>query len=131
MLARKRLIGVAKLVLGAMLFAQAALALAACDWGRRAPAQAIAAMDQMPCCQDDEARPDALAGTANLCLMHCTSDAQSVDTSKLLAPAGIPLAVLTVPPVPTPGCFALRGAPFAWHAFAAPPLTILFKNFRI
>ncbi len=131
MLARKRLIGVAKLVLGAMLFAQAALALAACDWGRPAPAQAFAAMDAMPCCQDDEARPDALAGTANLCLMHCTSDAQSVDTSKLLVPTGVPLAVLTVPPVPTPGCFALRGVPFARHAFATPPLTILFQNFRI
>lgn len=131
MLARRRLTGVAKLVLGAMLFAQAALALAACDWGQRAPAQAVAAMAAMPCCQDGEARPDALAGNANLCLMHCTSEAQSVDRSNLPAPTVVPLGVLTVPPAPAPGCFALRGAPFAWHAFAAPPLTILFQNLRI
>ena len=130
MLARKRLIGITKLVLGAMLFAQAALAVAVCDWGQRAPAQAIAAMGETPCCPDDEV-PDALAGNSNLCLVHCTSDAQSVDTSSLLAPTGVPLAVLTVPPVPSPGCFALRGVPFAWHVFATPPLTILFQNFRV
>ena len=131
MLSRKRIAGIAKLVLGAMLFAQAALAVAACDWGQRAPAQSVAAMDAMPCCQADEARPGATVGNANLCLVHCTSDAQSVDTSNLLAPTGVPLAVLTVPPAPASGCFALRGVPFAWHAHAAPPLTILFQNFRI
>ena len=131
MLARKRLIGVAKLVLGAMLSAQAALALAACGWGQRAPAEAITTMDAMPCCQDDAARSDALVGNANLCLMHCTSDAQSVDALNLLAPAAVALAVLTVPPAPAPGCFALHGVPVAWHDLAAPPLIILYQNFRI
>ena len=131
MLSRKRMAGIAKLVLGAILFAQAALALAACDWGQRAPAQAIAAMDAMPCCQDGEARPDALAGNANLCLAHCTSDAQSVDTSILAFPALSTLAVLTVSLAPESGCFALRRPPSIGHALAGPPLTILFQNFRI
>ncbi len=131
MWSRKRMLGIAKLVLGAILFAQAALVLAAFDWGQRAPAQAIAAMDAMSCCQDGEARPDALAGNANLCLAHCTSDAQNVDTSILVFPALSTLAVLTVSLAPASGCFALRRPSSIGHALAGPPLTILFQNFRI
>lgn len=131
MLARKPLMGVAKLVLGAMLFAQAALALAACDGGQRAPAGVIAAANPMPCCQDDDARSDALAGNANLCLAHCTSDAQSVDTSSLPILAPFAVGALTVLPVPAAADFALRRARSVWHAHAGPPLTVLFQNFRI
>ena len=131
MLSRTRTAGIAKLVLGALFFAQAALAVAACDWGERAPAQAIAAMDAMPCCQEDEAGRGVQASNGNLCLAHCTSDAQAVDTSSPAFPAAPAAVVLKVLPAPVSGCFALRGAPFAPQAFAAPPLTILFQNFRI
>ena len=131
MLSRKRTAGIAKLVLGALFFAQAALALAACEWGERAPAQVVAAIEAMPCCQGDEAGRGAPAGNANLCLAHCTSDAQSVDTSSPAFSAAPTAVVLKVLPAPVSGCFALRGAPFAPQAFAAPPLTILFQNFRI
>ena len=131
MLSRKRLAGIAKLVLGVVFFAQAALAVAACDWGQRAPAEAIAAMDTMPCCQDDDAQSDALTGNANLCLAHCTSDAQSVDTPSLSIPALFTVGRLTVLPVPAAAVVALRRARSAWHAHAGPPLTILFQNFRI
>lgn len=130
MLSRNRITGVAKLVLGVLLFAQAALAVAACDWGQSAPAAAISAMDATPCCQDDEAR-GALAGNANLCLAHCTSDAQSVDTSSLAFPALSTVAVLTVSPAPASGCFVLRRPSSSSRALAAPPLIILFQNFRI
>ena len=122
--------GIAKLVLGALFFAQAALAVAACDWGQRAPAQAIAAMGEMPCCPNEVA-PDGLAGNANLCLAHCTSDAQSVDTTGLVFPAFSTVAVLTAAPTPAPGHFVLRRPSPIGYAFAAPPLTILFQNFRI
>ena len=127
---RKKLIGIAKLVLAALLFAQAAIALAGCEFGPHAPADAIAAMNQMPCCQD-EARPDGLAGNVNLCLVHCTSNAQSVDTSSPPVPAIIPAVASAVPPVPAAACFAFRRAPPAWPALAGPPLTILFQTFRI
>lgn len=130
MLSRKRIAGLARLVLGVLLFAQAALAVAACDWSQRAPAQAIAAMDAMPCCQDGEAL-NALAGNANLCLAHCTSDAQNVDISGPSFLALSTVAVLTVSPAPAPGRFALRRPSPIGYAFAAPPLTILFQNFRI
>ena len=129
-MSRNRIRGLAKLVLGAFLFAQAAVALAACDWGQRAPAQVIAAMGDIPCCPDDEA-PSASSGNANLCLAHCTSDAQSVDTTGLAVPIFTASAALTISPAPAAGTFALSRPTPAGYTFAAPPLIILFQNFRI
>ena len=125
--------GIAKLVLGLLLFAQAAVAVAACDWGQRAPARAVAAMAAMsenPCCAEDEA-PGGLAGNANLCLAHCTSDAQSVDTSAVALPALSTAAVLTVSPMLPSRSFVLRRASSIDYAFTAPPASILFQNFRV
>ncbi len=129
MFSRKRMAGFARFVLGVMLFAQAALAVAAGACSQRAPAQAIAAMQAMPCCQDDEA-PNVLDGNANICFVHCTNDAQNVDTSGLAFPALAAAAVLPVSPAPASGCFALRRPSFASPP-AAPSLTILLQNFRI
>ena len=128
---RKNVIAIAKLVLGVLLFAQAAMALAGCKFDLRAPADAIAAMNQMPCCDDDEAQTDALAGNVNLCLVHCTSDAQSVEPSGLAISAVFPAIASPVPPIPQAACFAFRRAPSARPALAGPPLTILFQTFRI
>ena len=63
-MSRNRIRGLAKLVLGAFLFAQAAVALADCNWGERAPAQVIVTMGEMPCCPNSEA-PDVLPGNTN------------------------------------------------------------------
>jgi hypothetical protein len=130
MLTRKRISSVAKLVLGVLLFAQVALAFAACDLSTRAPAQAISVMGDMPCCAEDEA-PDGSAANVNLCLAHCTSDAQRVDTTGLAFPAFPGVVVLVVSALPVPGYPALRGPSLEGYAFAAPPRTILFQNFRI
>lgn len=129
MLFRKHISKVAKLVLGVLLFAQAALALAGCDFGQRSPAQAIAAVAEMPC--PDHGAPDVLDGNANLCLAHCTSDAQNVDTAGLTFPALSTVVVPTVPSAPAPGRFVLRRPSSTDCAFAAPPLSILFQNFRV
>ncbi len=131
MISRRRLIGITKLVLGAIFFAQAALALAGCDWGRHAPAEVIAATVQMPCCDEDGASSDGPAGNPNLCFVHCTSDAQRVDTSGLWTAAFLPAIVPAVAPMPASACFALRRVPPAWHALAAPPLSLLFQPLRI
>jgi len=130
MLSRRRIAGLARLVLGVLLFAQAALALAACDLDVRAPAQAISAMNEMPCCAEDEA-PDGIAGNANLCLAHCTSDAQRVDTDGLAFPAFPAGPVLVVSAAPAPVQLAWRQPSSDGYAFAAPPRTILFQKFQI
>lgn len=130
MLNRKGFSGVARLVLGLMLFAQMALAFAGCDLSPRAPARAISAMKDMPCCAEDEAA-DGLAGNANLCLAHCTSDAQRVDTAGLAFPAFSSALVLVVPALPVPVYLAFRGSSLDGHAFAAPPRNILFQKFQI
>ena len=46
---------VAQLLLGVLLFAQAALALADCDWLRAAPALAISASSSQPPCHEEPA----------------------------------------------------------------------------
>ena len=129
-MSRNRIRGLAKLVLGAILFAQAAVALADCNWGERAPAQVIVTMGEMPCCPNSEA-PDVLPGNANLCLAHCTSDAQCVHTVGLAVPVFAAAAALTISPAPAAGTFALSRPTPAGYTFAAPPLIILFQNFRI
>ena len=129
-MSRNRIRGLAKFVLGAFLFAQAAVALADCNWGERAPAQVIVTMGEMPCCPDSEA-PDVLPGNANLCLVHCTSDARSVDTAGLAVPVFAAAPVLTIRLAPAHGAFAVRRPAYVGDAFAAPPLIILFQNFRI
>ena len=130
MLSRKRISAWSKFVLGVLLFAHAMLVVAVCEYGEHAPAQAIASMGQMPCCADDEAS-NVLAGNVNLCLAHCTSDAQSVNTSGPAFSALSTVAVLTASPAPVPGCFVMRRPSPIGYAFAAPPLIILFQNFRI
>jgi hypothetical protein len=130
MLTRRRISGVAKLLLGMLLFAQAAITFAACDLGARAPAVAISAMRDMPCCAEEEAS-EGLAGNANLCVAHCTSDAQRVDTAGLDLPASPAGPALVVSLASVPVHLALRQPTSGGHAYAAPPRTILFRNFRI
>lgn len=126
---RRHLLIVARFVLAALLFSHAALALSACELGWRAPAKAIAAEDTMACCLESD--PGALAGSANLCLAHCTGDAQNVDSSGPAGPCVQLLRTFAVSIVPAPGLFALRRPAAAPCELAAPPRTILFQNFRI
>jgi len=124
MLTHRRLKGTAKLLLGAMLFAQAALAAAECDWLRVAPAQALAAKASEPSCHQEP------ASNANLCLAHCLSGDQSSDSTQVTLPA-MPASPVLLAPMPDK-----REAPAARlrHSLprpAAPPPRILFQTFLI
>lgn len=72
---------IAKAVLGVLLFAQVALAVAACDWLRIAPAQAVAAKPSEPTCHDEPSR------NANLCLSHCLGSDQNAGILQVPIPA--------------------------------------------
>jgi hypothetical protein len=111
-------------MLGLLLFAQAALALAGCDWLRAAPALAISASSsQSPCHEALEVNP-------NLCLAHCLSADQSADTPQIVVPAWIGLVSLNIEAVGD------RSYPAAALRYklprpAAPPPRILFQTFLI
>jgi hypothetical protein len=118
---RSRIRRVARVVLGALLFAHAAISAAACDLFDRAPAQAFVQHEAMPC--------DAESGqNANLCLSHCLNADQRADTPQFIVPtwsATTPLAVAVVDlrsdPIATRQQVVLRSA--------APPPRILFQTF--
>ena len=117
---------VARLLLGLLLFSQAALAAAACDGGRVTPAQAIApaAMPDMPGCHEQPAR------NANLCLAHCLSADQSADTPQFVVPArsgAAPLTIAVEDRASVPAAIQRRAPP----RFPGPPPRILFQSFLI
>ena len=81
---------IARVLLGVLLFAQVALAVAGCDWLRVAPAQAIGAKAGEPTCHEAPAR------TVNLCLAHCLGADQSTDTPQVAIPAWSQAALLVI-----------------------------------
>ena len=117
---------VGKLALAAMLFAQAAFALAACDLINRTPAHAftVASGDAAdPNCPDT-------GGGANLCLAHCQAENQSLDKPQVKVPALVQQPVLgaCAPQAPLNETVLFARHPVAW---AAPPPRILFQSFLI
>ena len=129
MLLRRQVSGFAKFVVAALLFTQAALAVAGCDLGQRSAAQAVSASGETVC--PDHEATGALDSNANLCLVHCTSEAQNVDTAGLVHQTSSASAVLTIPPAPVPGSPTTCYHAAASYAFAAPPVRILTHNLRI
>jgi hypothetical protein len=121
---RSTLKGVSRVALAALLFAQAALALAGCDWTRAAPALAISASSSQPPCHE------APAVNPNLCLAHCLSADQSADTPQVVVHAWIGPVSLNIEAV------GGRSYPAAALRYklprpAAPPPRILFQTFLI
>lgn len=129
MLLRRQISGLAKFVVAALLFTQAALAVAGCDLGQRSAAQAVTASGETVC--PDHGAPGALDSNANLCLVHCTSEAQNVDSAGVAQSLSSPAAVLTVPLMPEACSTTARLPAAAVHAFSAPPVRILIHNLRI
>ena len=80
------------MVLGAILFTQAALVAAACQLPERAPAKAISGGTAPACHQQDQASP----ANANLCIAHCLADFQNLDKPSLGVPAAPDTPVLIV-----------------------------------
>ena len=128
MLMHRQLRSLSRMLLAAMLFAHAALAFSNCELGGRAPALAVT--QAMACCPD--AVEDFSVDNANLCLAHCTSDSQQVESGngKLQLPlAAYPVLVLTASP--QLDAASSRRVPAEPPALAAPSRNILFKNLRI
>lgn len=115
---------VSLVILGALLFAQAALAVAACDWSRVAPAMALATKASEPTCHEEPAR------NANLCLAHCLSFDQSPETPQLQLPAisAAPALIVAMPDERSIGSVDRR---YRLPRPAAPPPRILFQSFQI
>ena len=121
MLTLRRLRLTAHVLLAALLFAHAALAIAACDLLRRAPAQAFTAA-QAPTCHA------ATATNANLCLAHCLGGDQSADKPPVPSAAFAAIPVLVVSAAPAPAMARdVRGE----IPHLGPPPRIRFHSFRI
>jgi hypothetical protein len=115
---------VAQFMLGVLLFAQSALALAGCDWLRAAPALAISASSSHPPCHEEP------AVNPNLCLAHCLSADQSADTAQVVVPAWVdcaPIAVVAFDRWVAP----IVDLQFVLPRPSAPPPRILFHSFLI
>ena len=115
---------IATVLLGAMLFAQAALAVAACDWLRVAPAQAIMAKAGEPSCHEVPAQ------NTNLCLSHCLGSDQSADTPQVAVPVWKQASFLVM------AAFESASLPQGSRHYAltrpgAPPPRILYHSFLI
>ena len=114
----------AVVLLGALLFAQAALAVAACDWLRVAPAQAIMAKAGEPSCHEEPAQ------SANLCLSHCLGNDQSADTPQVAVPAWNQASFLAM--VAFESATLPQGSRhYALTRPGAPPPRILYHSFLI
>jgi hypothetical protein len=117
---------VARSLIAALLFAQGALALAACDWMRRAPALAVAQSGQPA----PSAECQMLERSVNLCVAHCLGEDQSLDKPSILMPA------LAVAPVPVLHEILLASHHCAHAAdliptAIGPPLRIRFQSFLL
>jgi hypothetical protein len=111
--------------LAAMLFAQAAFALAACDAvAMRSRAQIVMQGAQSaPCHEPTE--------NVNLCLTHCQGTEQTLDKHQVKVPE-LPLeAVIAVPARREPPQPIVRWAPRAPSPAVSPPPRILFRSFQI
>ena len=110
--------------LAAMLFAQAAFALAACD-----PAQAQSRAHMIAVQQAAPAPCHELADNASLCLAHCQAGEQTLDKHQVKVPAPLLAALLIVraPQVPEAVRFVRRAPVPA----AGPPPRILFQTLLI
>ena len=121
MLSRKRIRSVAKLILGVLLFAQAAFAAAVCELTQGNPVQAIA-QSERPCHQPET--------NANLCVSHCLAPDQSLDQPApfvLSIPVG---GILVLTPTSFPAVLSRSGRETV-KADTGPPFRILFHRFLI
>ena len=128
MFSRHALLRTTRLILGTFVLAQAALALAACDWGARDAARAVAmaaGSGDAPCHESGSAAP-----ASGLCLTHCLGELQSLDKPSIAVPAFASVAVLFIAPAVFSRAqrVACRERPLA---ASAPPPRILFQSLLI
>ena len=112
--------------LAAMLFAQAAVALAACHAFRtQSHASMIAAQ------QDDSAWCHEPDQNANLCLANCQTDDQTLDKHEIKVPSVVLQPVLLLGNPPQADTWPARRSMRLRAPAAGPPPRILFQSFLI
>ena len=117
----------ARTLLGALLFAQAALVAAACESAWRAPARVIALAESWI----DGKNCHEQSSNVNLCLVHCLGEDQSLDKPLVKVPAFPAVPAFSAPAEPIwlrEVCAPRRLA--VPHA-AGPPARLLFQSFLI
>lgn len=127
MVSRSTLKRLARLALAAMLFAQAALAFAACESAWRAPALVISLAEG----HSSGENCHETAVNVNLCLAHCLGEDQSLDKPLVKVPAlsAVPVFVL---PATFLAPWEIRAPQrLAVPQSAGPPARILFQSLLI
>ena len=121
MISSRRRRSVARLLVAAALFAQAAFAFAACDLAGRNPAQSISETRQ-PCHQPET--------NVTLCVGHCLASDQSLDKPALFVPEFPPVVMFVLVRMP-PLTVSLHPKRERVNSIAGPPPRILFQSFLI
>jgi len=111
--------------LAAMLFSQAAFALAACD-PARAPSRALMIVAQ----NAEYATCHEPADNANLCLAHCQGGEQTLDKHQVKVPE-VSLQAVLPPRAWQEARQPTRWTPRAPYPPAGPPPRILFRSLLI
>lgn len=114
--------------LGAMLFAQAALALAACGLDARMPSRAVVHAMTAPAEPAEPCHEEAPANDA-FCAAHCQASEQTLDKYQGNLPLP-PVYLLPAFPIRVVPYRAVRLPPDPMPA-AAPPARVLFQSFLI
>lgn len=125
--ARRTLRRIARLALAAFLFAQTALAIAACDLGERSAAQAIAsagAAGSEPCHQPED------VSTASLCVAHCVTQSQSLEKPFWQVPTAAPVPAASLLIAPARPWLHIAAADLGPPP-AGPSRRILYRTFLI
>jgi hypothetical protein len=121
---RHRLARIACALLMFLFFAQAALAASGCLMPGSGLAKALAAAEKSGCSGEGSMN-------LNLCLAHCNSDSQSLDTGELPVSTLPSSVVLVVPPVGCPERLTLAVAVVCVERTSEPPIPIRFCSFLI
>ncbi len=116
---------VALLLIGLLVFSQAAVALAACSMDRGTVAQAMASDDA---CAGCASAPGRAAPIRSVCMAHCTSDLQlaGIAVAMAAAPADLPVLMVARPELRSTPRTGLSTPPSG-----APPHRILLHSFLI
>ncbi len=129
-ISRKTATRIARLLLSVMLYAQAAIAIAACESLLRTPALAVAAaepqLDGATCHEDQNGN-----GNRNLCLAHCLAGDQSLDKPGVSVPPLVAAPVLALRWDDRLVRSAVLARNVTLPPAAAPPPRILFRTLLI
>jgi len=126
-MSRRTLRLLARLALAGALFAQVALAIAACERASASHVQAILAASGAG---GEDCHHEERNAAAGLCVAHCLTEAQTLDKPSAQLPSPAAAAVVTTFLLPAPAA-APPAVPAPALAALGPPRRILFRSLLI